>query len=98
MTAPLTAARRRPGGARLRASAAAGPAGAPLVNANRAVLTAGVMVALALVPGAALVGLGIVAGDGVLFRDGAVRWLHDVLIVVAVGTAAFGAIRARRRR
>ncbi|MBW3558082.1 MAG: hypothetical protein KY454_14195 [Actinobacteria bacterium] len=68
------------------------------MNANRAVLTAGVMVALAVVPGAALVGLGIVAGDRVLFRDGPVQWLHDVLIVVAVGTAAFGAIRARRRR
>lgn len=75
----------------------AGVAGALLVNANRAVLTAGVMVALALVPGAALVGLGIIAGDGALARDGAVRWLHDALIVVAVGTAAFGTIRWRRR-
>lgn len=75
----------------------AGVAGALLVNANRAVLTAGVMVALALVPGAALVGLGIIAGDGALARDGALRWLHDALIVVAVGTAAFGTIRWRRR-
>jgi hypothetical protein len=76
----------------------AGVAGALLVNANRAVLTAGVMIALGLVPGAALVGLGIAARDGTLLRDGAVRWLHDAAIVVAVGSITFGGLRARRRR
>lgn len=73
-------------------------AGALLVAANRAVLTAGVMVALALVPGAALMGLGMAAGRPGLILDGAVRWGHDAVVVVAVGAATFGAMRLRRRR
>ncbi|HEV2072627.1 MAG TPA: DUF389 domain-containing protein, partial [Thermomicrobiales bacterium] len=43
-------------------SVTAGVAGAILVASNRAVLTAGVMVALALVPGATLVASGLVGG------------------------------------
>lgn len=75
-----------------------GLAGAILINANRAVLTAGVMIALALVPGAAHVGLGIAATNSSLALDGLVRWAHDAGIVVATGAVVFGALRATRGR
>lgn len=77
---------------------AASLAGALLVLANRAVLTAGVMIALALVPGATLVGLGIASGDLALARDGALRWVHDAAAVTIVGMATFGVVTAKRRR
>jgi uncharacterized protein (TIGR03382 family) len=73
-------------------------AGALVVVTNRAVLTAGVMIALALVPGATLAGLGAVSGDADLALDGGVRWAHDAAITVAVGAVVFGWLRARRRR
>ncbi len=76
----------------------AGLSGAVLINAGRAVLTAGVMIALALVPGAALVGMGAAAGNGGLALEGAVRWAHDAFIVVAIGTAAFASLRVLRGR
>jgi uncharacterized membrane protein len=59
----------------------AGMAGTLLVASNRAVLTAGVMVALALVPGATLVASGLVGGDAGIAGRGALRWAIDVVIV-----------------
>ncbi len=75
-----------------------GVAGTALVIANRAVLTAGVMITLALVPGAALAGIAAVEGDLRLATEGVLRWAHDALIVTAVGAAVFALYRAHRRR
>lgn len=77
----------------------AAAAGTVLVVASRAVLTGGVMIALALVPGAALAAIGLVDGDLALAADGALRWAHDAAIVTAVATAVLaGYRRARGRR
>lgn len=73
-------------------------AGALIVNAGRGVLALGVMIALALVPGAALIGVGAVAGDLGLAVDGALRWAHDAIITVIVGVAAFAVLRWVRGR
>jgi hypothetical protein len=63
------------------ASLGAGVAGAVLVATNRTVLTAGVLVALSLVPTAALVGVGLVTLSGEVLRAGALRFGLDVVIV-----------------
>jgi uncharacterized membrane protein len=60
---------------------AAGLSGALLIAAGRSVLTAGVMVALALVPSAALIGVGMASGDVHLAGMAAIRWVHDAVIV-----------------
>ena len=73
-------------------------AGAILVMANRAVLTAGVMIALALVPGAALIGIAMAEADLSVAVDGAVRWAHDAVIVTVVGATVFALYRLRRGR
>jgi uncharacterized membrane protein len=67
-------------------TATAGAAGAILIATDRAVLTAGVMVALALVPGAAVAGLATASGDLGLAASGALRWLLEVVIVLAAST------------
>jgi uncharacterized membrane protein len=63
-------------------TAMAGVAGAILIATDRAVLTAGVMVALALVPGAAIAGLATASGDLGVAASGALRWLLEVVIVL----------------
>lgn len=73
-------------------------AGATLVMANRPVLTAGVMIALALVPGAALIGIAVVAADLSMALDGARRWAHDAVIVTVVSAAVFAVYRLHRGR
>lgn len=75
-----------------------GLVGTVLVVADRAVLTAGVMIALSLVPGAALVGMGVAGGDLALVGDGALLWAHDAVLVAGAGVVAFALYRARRRR
>lgn len=79
---------------------AAGVAGAILIEAARSVLTAGVMVALALIPGAALVGVGLGSGDGRLALQGALRWGVDAGLVLAAASAVFAwkRLRVHRRR
>ena len=67
----------------------AGLVGAVLVAANRSVLTAGVMVALALVPGATLIMSGLVSGDIDIATRGALRWAHDFVVVVAAASLVF---------
>lgn len=62
-------------------SFAAALAGAILLVCNRSVLTAGVMIALALVPSAALIGLGVASGDLTAAGAGLIRWLIDVAAV-----------------
>lgn len=62
-------------------SIVSGVVGTILVTTGRSVLTAGVMVALALVPGAALIGMGAVAGDLDVIAGGALRWAVDTAAV-----------------
>jgi hypothetical protein len=67
--------------------AVAGVAGGLLMAINRTVLTAGVMVALALVPSIALAPMALVAGDPVLAGQALARFGVEVVLVL-VGTSA----------
>jgi hypothetical protein len=71
-------------------SLAAGAAGAAIIAAQRSVLTAGVMIALALVPSAAIVGVAIATAETELVPAAALRWVVDVLSVVIAGGAVLG--------
>lgn len=59
----------------------AGAAGALLIATDRAILTAGVMVALALVPGAAIAALATVSGEFEIAASGALRWIMEACII-----------------
>lgn len=72
--------------------------GGILVSLNRTVLTAGVMVALALVPTAALVPMALIAGDPGLAGDAAVRFALEVALVLAGITVMFLVKRRLDRR
>lgn len=65
----------------------AGAAGAILVIAQRSVLTAGVMIALSLVPAAALVPVAMLAGDFERVGMAALRWIVEVGIVLGTSGA-----------
>ena len=82
------------------ASAAAAVGGGVLIATNRTVLTAGAMIGLALVPSAALVGIGASAGQFDLAFQAVGRWALDVLLVVVSCWAvlAWKARRVHRRR
>lgn len=56
------------------------------------------MIALALVPGAALIGIAVVGTDLSLALDGFRRWAHDAVIVTVVSAAVFGVYRLHRGR
>jgi hypothetical protein len=71
------------------ASAAAAIAGALLLSANRSVLTAGVMIALALIPTAALAGMALVAGDLNLVGQALLRWAIDLALVALLSLVVF---------
>jgi uncharacterized membrane protein len=79
-------------------TAVAGTAGAILIATDRAVLTAGVMVALALVPGAALTGIGAATGDLELAANGAVRWLVEVALVFGASMLVLAWMQRRVHR
>ncbi len=64
-------------------------AGAVLVAANRSLLTAGVMVLMALVPSAAIVGIGLATGQLGLARQGFFLWLADVGLVIGGSLLVF---------
>lgn len=64
------------------ASALAAVAGAVVVSGQRSVLTTGVMIALALIPSMAIVGMGLSVGDAALAARGLLRWSVDVGLVV----------------
>lgn len=72
----------------------AGAAGAIVLSARLTVFATGVMVALALVPSMALVGLGLASGNPGLAFGGLLRWGTEVLCVLAAG----GAVLAVKRR
>lgn len=68
----------------------AGAAGAVVVSGQRSVLTTGVMIALALIPSMAIVGMGLAVGDFALAGRGFARWAVDVGLVVLLSAAVFG--------
>lgn len=68
---------------------AAGVAGGLLMAINRTVLTAGVMVALALVPTAAMVPMALVAGDVPLAGQALLRFAVEVALVLATIAGVF---------
>lgn len=63
----------------------AGIAGGVIVASRMKILATGVMVALALVPSAALVGMGLAVGDGTLALGAAARWLVEAACVTVGG-------------
>lgn len=69
--------------------AVAGVAGGLLMAINRTVLTAGVMVALALVPTAALVPMALVAGDVALAGQALGRFAVEVVLVLTTIAGVF---------
>jgi hypothetical protein len=71
----------------LLASSVAALAGLVLVVTNRSVLTSGAMIALALVPTAALVGIAAVGGAWDLAGRAALRWGIDVALVAGAAVA-----------
>lgn len=68
---------------------AASAAGAAIIAAQRSVLTAGVMIALALVPSASIVGMGMAAGDFALAGKALMRWGADAGCVALAGGLVF---------
>ena len=79
-------------------SVAAGLSGALLVVARRAVLTAGVMIALALVPALTMVAISAVSGDLDLLGSAAFRWLVDVAAVIGSSLVVLSLHRRAGRR
>lgn len=64
-------------------------AGAVLVAANRSILTSGVMIGLALVPGAAIVGVGLAVQEWGLLWLGLRRWLMEAGLVALCSLVVF---------
>jgi uncharacterized membrane protein len=60
-----------------------------LIASRRAVLTAGVMIALALVPAATIASLGVVAGQLDVAGKGLLRWAIEVALVAATSALVF---------
>ncbi|HEV7371804.1 DUF389 domain-containing protein [Arenibaculum sp.] len=80
---------------------AAGAAGGTIVSSRLTVFATGVMVALALVPSMAIVGMGFGIGNPGLASEALARWIVEVACVLSAGGAALGIKRMtlhRRRR
>lgn len=75
-------------------------AGAVVVCAQRSVLSAGVMIALGLVPATAITAMALTAGDFSLAGRGLVRWSLEVALVIVGGLLVLGLKQAvvHRRR
>lgn len=75
-------------------------AGVAVIASRRTTFAAGVMVALALVPGMAILGIGLTLGEGHMALLGLARWAADAASVLVAGLVALGAKRAilHRRR
>ncbi len=71
-------------------SFAAGLAGAIVIAAHRSVLTAGAMIGLALVPAAALIGMGIGAREAAMTGQGALRLALEFALVAISALVIFG--------
>jgi uncharacterized membrane protein len=61
-------------------------------------MTTGVMIALALVPSMAIVGMAIRAGDFSAISGGLSRWAVDAVLVIVAAAVAFIAKRALLHR
>jgi len=72
----------------------AGVAGAMVVSSRRTLFATGVMVALALVPGISILGMGLAFGDVAMAGKGLVRWAIDAACVLLAG----GTVLAVKRR
>ncbi|MDQ4074642.1 MAG: DUF389 domain-containing protein [Chloroflexota bacterium] len=70
-------------------SAAASVAGAVLMATNRSVLTTAVMIALALVPAASIVGMALVTGEVGLAGSALLRWIIEVGLVAGASLLVF---------
>ncbi len=68
-------------------SAGGAAAGLVIFTAFRHAVIAGALIALALVPAAALVGVGLAAGEGIMALEALRRVGLDVLLVVVFGGA-----------
>jgi uncharacterized membrane protein len=64
-------------------------AGALVIITNRSVLTAGVMIALALIPATSIIGIGIVAGDFDVAGNAAIRLFLEIGIVAIASALTF---------
>jgi hypothetical protein len=80
------------------ASAAASLAGAVLIATKRSVFTSGVMIGLALVPSASLIGMAAVMGDWNSAGQAAYRWLVDVVLILVISYVFFAVIKAIRHK
>ena len=78
----------------------AGAAGAVVVTAQRSVLSAGVMIALALIPSMAIAGMAVAAGNLSLAGQGLLRWAVEAAAVAGAGALVLGLKQAfvHRRR
>jgi hypothetical protein len=72
----------------------AGGVGAVLIANNRSILTAGVMIALALIPSIAIAGMGLVAADFTTVGSAVARWAVDVGLAILMSLVVF-AIKRR---
>lgn len=70
-------------------SAAAAFGGALLIATNRSILTAGVMIALSLIPAASITGMALVSGDVSLPVKGILRWGIEVGLVMVFSLIVF---------
>lgn len=78
----------------------AGSAGGILMATRRSVLTAGVMIGLALIPAATLMSLGLVTANLDIAGKGLLRWAIEVTIVIVTSALVFTwkRIRVQRRK
>jgi hypothetical protein len=77
----------------------AGLAGSAVVTSRETVFATGVMVALALIPSMAILGLGLAAGDLELAMRGLARWaLEAFLVLLAAGAGILGKQALLHRR
>ena len=77
---------------------AAGAAGATIVSSRRTVFSAGVMVALGMIPAMAIVGMGLVFGEPGLAGQGLLRWGVDVVCVLVSSSIVLGLKQRFRHR
>lgn len=81
-------------GTSLAVSVAASIAGAILIASNRSVLTAGVMIALALIPSSTLIGMALVLQDWAVLEASAKRFIIEAGLVVVLSGLVLGWKRA----
>lgn len=87
-----------PGPADFVKSSAAAVAGVIMLAAHRSSVLAGPLIALALIPAASLIGVGIAAGRPRLAQEGLERLGIDVVIIIALGALVFGLKQLLRHR